>query len=312
MARVTVSTGIELDYLDEGPCSAKASQGLSCVASAKQGEPLLLIMGLGSQLVFWPPGFLDELRARGFRTLRYDNRDAGRSTWLADAPTPSIPQTIARAFLGLPVPAPYTLWDLADDAAGLLDALGLASAHVLGVSMGGMIAQCVAIRHPQRARTLTSIMAGPGGRRSWLALPRALKAITSAPPPDPAAAVEREVGIFRLIGGSGFPFDEPLLRGLLEAQAARGVNPAGFVRQLVAVLASGDRRAALANVKVPTLVVHGDEDPLILPWAGRATAAAIPGARLVVHAGMGHSLPRPLWPVVADDVAKLAGLAASS
>jgi len=295
MARVPVSTGIELEVLDEG-----------------QGGPLLLIMGLGSQLVFWPPGFLDELHARGFRTIRFDNRDAGLSTWLDDAPEPSIPLTIARAYLGLPVPAPYTLWDLADDAAGLLDALGLASAHVLGVSMGGMIAQCLALRHPKRVRTLTSIMAGPGGRRSWLALPKALKAITAPPPPDPAAAIEREVGIFRLIAGNGFEFDEPLLRGLLEAQVARGVNPAGFVRQLVAVLASGDRRAALANLKVPTLVVHGTDDPLVLPWAGRATARAIPGAKLVVHAGMGHSLPRPLWPIVADDVARLAGLGASA
>jgi pimeloyl-ACP methyl ester carboxylesterase len=295
MERVTVATGLDLDVLDEG-----------------QGEPLLLIMGLGSQLVFWPPGLLDELRARGFRTIRFDNRDAGRSTWLDDAPVPSIPRAIVRAYLGLPVPAPYTLWDLADDAAGLLDALGLASAHVLGVSLGGMVAQCLAIRHPGRVRTLTSIMATPGGRRGWLATPLALRAITSPVPADPARAIEREVGIFRVIAGRGYPFDEPLLRGLLEEQVARGVNPAGFVRQLVAVLASGDRRAALGTLRLPTLVVHGAEDPLILPWAGRATALAIPGARLVVHPGMGHSLPRPLWPVLADDVARLAGLAAAS
>ncbi len=292
MARATLKSGLVIEYEDEGA-----------------GEPLVLIMGLGSQHVFWPPGILDELRSRGFRTLRFDNRDVGGSTWLTEAGTPSVPISIARAWLGLPVKAPYTLWDMADDVAGLLDVLGIPAAHVLGVSMGGMIAQCLAIRHPARVRTLVNIMAGPGGRLADVPRPRALAAITSEVPADPAAAIEREVGIFARIGSPGYPPDEALLRELLAAQVARGVNPPGFARQLVAVVATGNRTRLLRGLRVPTLVVHGAADPLVLPWTGRRVARAIPGARLLMLPGMGHDLPRPLWPVVADAVSSLASTA---
>jgi len=270
------------------------------------GEPLLLIMGLNCQLVHWPDDFCDTLAGRGFQVLRFDNRDAGRSTWLDHLPAPNALGSALRAMVGLRFTPPYSLADMSDDAAGLLDALGLDSAHVAGVSMGGMIAQTLAARHPGRVRSLTSIMSGPGGPRSLIGHPRAMYWLLRPYPDDEEAALEQSVELFRVIGSTGFPYDEELMRGILRRAMERGDNDAGFLRQLAAICAAGNRSRTLAGIRCPTVVIHGAADPLMLPRNGRMTAQAIPGARLLMIEGMGHDLPRGAWPRIADAISGLA------
>lgn len=260
-----------------------------------EGAPLLLIMGVGAQLVHWPDGFVDALASRGLRVVRFDNRDVGESSWLDHLGRPDLRRGLARALLGWPAPAAYDLVDMADDAAALLDALGIARAHVVGVSMGGMIGQTLALRHAARVRSLTSIMSSPGGRRNLLARPRAVAALLRPPGRTEEAYVASSVHLAARIHGRGFALDRDEAAQQARRAFARGVHPEGFARQLMASLSHGDRSEALRFVRTPTLVVHGDDDPLI-PWrAGAATARAIPGARLEVIAGMGHGLPRALW-----------------
>jgi len=272
--------------------------------SIGEGEPLLLIMGLGAQLVMWPDEFCRTLAERGFRVIRFDNRDVGLSTKLHDLGKPRVRRLLVRALLGLPIESPYTLLDMADDTVGLLDALDVDAAHVVGVSMGGMIAQTLSIVHQSRVRSLTSIMSGPGNRLTVLGgKPGAMLTLLRPPPRTREEAVEREIEFFTTCGGSGYPADRDLMRIQAERAWDRGPNPPGFARHIAAILATGDRSAALRFVRAPTLVIHGDEDPLIRPAAGRATARAIPGAKLRIIPGMGHSLPRGLWPRLIDEVA---------
>lgn len=267
-----------------------------------EGIPLLLVMGIGAQLVHWPDGFVATLAARGFRVVRFDNRDAGESTWLDHLGRPDLRLGLTRALLGRPAPASYDLVDMADDAAGLLDALGIAQAHIVGVSMGGMIGQTLALRHAARVRSLTSVMSSPGGRRNLLARPGAIAAILRPPGRTRDSFVASSVAFAERIHGRGFPFDrEEVMRQATRA-FERGIHPDGFARQLMASLSHGDRSAALGFVRTPTLVIHGDDDPLI-PWrAGVATARAIPEARLQIVAGMGHGLPSALWDRLAGDI----------
>ena len=263
-------------------------------------EPLLLVMGLGTQMVGWPDGFCEQLAGRGFHVTRYDNRDIGRSTKLRDVPPPSLRSIITRNRKA----AAYLLSDLADDAAGLLDALEIESAHVVGASMGGMIAQTLAARHPERVRSLTSIMSNTGSRWTGQPAPRVLPLLLRAPAKDPDEAVERVVQTFALIGSPGFDRDEDELRSVARLSAERGPgDTAGTSRQLMAILASGERTEELRRIKAPTLVVHGKADRLVRPSGGRATAKAIPGARLELIDGMGHDLPRGLWPRMVDLIA---------
>jgi pimeloyl-ACP methyl ester carboxylesterase len=262
--------------------------------------PLLLVMGLGMQMLGWHEDFCRELAERGFYVIRYDNRDIGRSTKLSSVPPPTLRQLLTRR---IPRPA-YKLSDMAADAAGLLSALNLESAHVVGASMGGMIAQTLAARHPGRVRSLTSIMSNTGGRIAGQPALKAFPALLAKPPASREAYIERSVKIFTLIGSPGFDRDIDELRAMSASSYDRGFDPYGGGRQLAAIVASGDRRRELAAVKAPTLVIHGDRDILVRPSGGRATAKAIKNARLLTIKGMGHDLPRGAWPQIVDAVAR--------
>jgi pimeloyl-ACP methyl ester carboxylesterase len=263
--------------------------------------PLLLIMGLATQMLGWPDDFCAGLAERGLSVIRYDNRDIGLSTHLRDAPPPNVPA----AMMGDTSSASYTLSDMARDAAGLLDALELESAHVAGASMGGMIAQTLAIEHPERVRTLTSIMSTTGDPSVGGASEEALGVLLAPPAGDREAAIERTVATYRVIGSPAYELDEPALRERAGLSFDRGYDPAGVARQLLAILASGDRTPRLRELRLPVLVLHGAEDPLVRISGGRATAAAIPGAELVEFDGMGHDLPRALWTAIADRIVAL-------
>ena len=279
---------------------------LEVVSDGVGGEPLLLNMGIGSPLVWWNEGFVAELVDRGFHVIRYDHRDVGLSERLPHLGVPSIVPAIPRAFLNLPVAAPYTLWDLADDAVGILDALGLESAHLGGVSMGGMVAQCAALRYPERVRSLSLIMTTSGERWSSLGRPRAIAALVGKAPVTVEEAEETLLRATRVIGGSGFPLEEERVRRNARMSWERGLNPDGFRRHFAAVLAQEDRTPLLRGLDLPVTVMHGAADPLIPPSAGKHLAANIPGARLELFDGMGHFLPQPLFGELADLVARTA------
>lgn len=256
------------------------------------GEPLLLVMGLGGQLTDWPSDFVDLLVDEGFRVIRLDNRDAGLSTSF-DWEPPTVAKMAAMSLTRRAPDVGYHLRDMATDAACVLDVLGIGSAHVVGASMGGMIAQTMAIQHPARVRSLTSIMSTTGDRKAGRPERRLLAKAARLPPPSRETAVDRAVQMFKLIGGG--EFDETEFRARAAANVARSYRPEGTARQLTAIMAAPDRTAALSRVNAPTLVVHGLVDPLVRPSGGVATAEAIPGSRLVMYPGMGHDLPRSRW-----------------
>jgi pimeloyl-ACP methyl ester carboxylesterase len=269
--------------------------------------PLLLVMGLGQQLTAWPDPFCEALVARGFQVIRYDNRDIGHSTHARNRP-PRLQQLITRRF----EPDQYDLADLADDAVGLLDALELRPAHVVGVSMGGMIGQTLAARHPEYVRSLVSIMSSTGARNAGWTAPSTLRLVLGKPPRDRDAAIERALVMWRHIGSHGFPFDEESVRDRSGRAFDRDPRAAaGVGRQMGAILKSGNRTAELGRITAPTLVVHGDRDRMVHPSGGRATAKAIPGARLVTIDGMGHDLPAGafdrLVSLIADHAAQADG-----
>ncbi|GAA2673041.1 alpha/beta fold hydrolase [Actinoplanes palleronii] len=269
------------------------------VEGPDDGVPLLLIMGLGLSMSFWPDGLRRLLVERGFRVARYDNRDVGASTHLTELGMPSPLVLLTRRWDG------YTLADMADDAVAVLDDLGWPSAHVAGVSLGGMIAQTLACRHPARVRTLTSISSTPAshiGRPH----PRALTALVTLPVRDRDSAARQVVHVFRVIGSTGYPRDEDWIREAARRGYDRGYDPHGVRRQLAAIICAEDRRPQLRELRVPTLVVHGADDILVGPSGGRATAQAVPGAELVVFPGMGHDLPVLVQPAIAEEIAALA------
>lgn len=267
--------------------------------------PILLIMGLGMQLVAWPDGFCQGLIDRGFRVIRFDNRDSGLSSKIRVRRHPKLVAALAAAWLRLPVRAPYTLDAMAADAVGLLDALAVPRAHIVGLSMGGMIAQILAATYPQRALSLTSIMSSSGSRKVSQPRPEAKRALLSKPrdPRDPESVVDHLVGVFGVIGSPAFPTDRAALREQVTRNMRRGHHPAGMTRQLVAIIASGDRRKLLTKITVPTLVIHGAADPLVPVEAGRDTARHIAGAKLMVIEGMGHDLAPGLVPILVDAIA---------
>ncbi len=290
--RLAPANGIEIAYQEIGDPG---------------GEPLLLIMGLATQMLAWDERFCALLAERGFRVVRFDNRDIGHSTKIEEAGVPGR----ADMLLGRRRGAAYTLSDMAADTLGLMDRLQIESAHLVGASMGGMIAQTVAIQAPARVRSLVSIMSNTGNR--WLGFPswKALGTLLDRPGPGREAAIEATVRTFRTIGSPGYPPDEARVRELAGASYDRSHSRAGIARQLHAITASGDRTAALERLRLPAAVLHGGSDPLIRPIAGRATARAIRDSRLRIFPGMGHDLPRELWPDFIEEIAATAQRAGS-
>ncbi|OWK39165.1 alpha/beta fold hydrolase [Fimbriiglobus ruber] len=273
---------------------------------AEDAEPVLLITGLGVQMTRWAVPFCEILAGLGYRVIRFDNRDAGLSTHFNDLPVPELATVALAVARGERPDVPYTLYDMAADAVGLLDALGIERAHIVGRSMGGMIAQLVASEHPHRTLSLTSIMSNTGNPGLPSATPEAMAALTSRPPhpsEDEESFLTHSVAFARVIGSPGYPFDEAAQRAQALADAKRAYNPAGFGRQIAAIVATGDRRARLKTITAPTLVVHGADDPLIPKAGGEDTAANIKGAELKVIPGMGHDLPPALYETVALAIA---------
>ena len=273
------------------------------------GEPLVLVMGLGMQLVAWHPDFVALLVARGFRVIRFDNRDSGRSQGFDNLGVPNLALDSIRFAVGMKINAPYTVGDMADDTAGLLDAMGLASAHVCGASMGGMIAQQLAARHPQRVKSLTLIMTSSGARKLPGPTLKVRSALLSRPadPNSVQSVIEHYVKLYRLIGSPGYPPTEADLRERLGMAVRRAYRPAGTLRQMVAIAADGNRSALLAQVRQPTQIIHGKADPLVPVAAGIDLAARIAGAEVDLIAGMGHDLPTELWPRFVSGIASAAG-----
>ena len=284
------TNGIELEYETFGDPTKPA---------------MLLIMGLGVQMLGWDERFCNMLAERGFFVIRFDNRDVGLSTH-TEGPIPNPLQLMAQDYSS----ATYTLDDMADDTAGLLDELGIAAAHVAGASMGGMIGQTLAAKHPDRVLSLASIMSSTGNSEVGQPQPEAITALITPMPGDRDGYVDAAVRAFSVIGSPGYPPDEERLRDLIGRSYDRSYNPIGFLRQLAGVMASGDRTEALRSIKAPTVVIHGEDDPLIVKSGGEATAAAIPGAKLVTIPGMGHDLPPELWPQFIDEIVENAERAA--
>lgn len=283
---------------------------LACDHFGREGDPtILLIAGLGVQRIRWAVPFCEELAARGYRVIRFDNRDAGCSTHFGHCAAPDFGALAAALMAGRRPEVPYTLPDMAADAVGLLDALAIERAHVVGLSMGGMIAQIMASEHPERVLSLTSIMSGTGNP----ALPQAepdVMAMMMRPAPDPvsdeAGFLARSLAFARRIAGPGHPVDEAAHRALVLEEVGRAYDPGGTARQIAAMAVAGDRRSRLAAIGVPALVIHGTDDPLIPPACGADTATSIPGAELMLIDGMGHHLPAALHRTVADAIDRTA------
>jgi pimeloyl-ACP methyl ester carboxylesterase len=263
-----------------------------------EAPPMLLVMGLGAQMLLWDEGLCQRLADNGFWVIRYDNRDVGRSTILRHLPAPTMAQFLRRD----PGAAGYTLADMAADAVGLLDHLQIEAAHVVGVSMGGMIAQLMAINHPRRVLSLVSIMSSTGSRRVGRTHPMLYTRLLRRPRFDRTAYIEDFLATYRIIGSRRYPADPERRRALAARCYDRGYHPAGASRQLAAIVAAPDRTSSLAGVTVPTTVIHGDADALMDVSGGRATAHAIPDARLVVIPAMAHDMPPVLWPPIIEAI----------
>lgn len=287
MSRVTAN-GIQIEYETFGNPSDR---------------PLLLIIGLGGQMIHWDADLCKDLVKRGHYVIRFDNRDVGLSTKFDEAGMPNLFETFGKIMQGEKIKPPYTLDDMADDAVGLLDALGIRKAHICGMSMGGMIAQTIVIRHPSRVLSLISIYSTTGNPEIPQPKPEVMGILIAPPPIEREANIEHMLGVFKTIAGPGFPLDEKWTRKIMAKSYDRCFYPQGMVRQLVAILTQVNRGHALASVKVPTLVVHGTGDPLVSVEGGKDTAKAIPGAQLMLIEGMGHDLPHGgAWPQIVEAI----------
>ena len=275
------------------------------------GEPLVLIMGLGMQLVAWHPDFVAMLVARGFRVIRFDNRDIGLSQRFDNLGVPNLAIESIKFAVGMKVRAPYTVADMADDTAGLLDAMGIASAHICGASMGGMIAQQLAVRHPKRVKSLTLIMTSSGSRKLPGPTLKVRSALISRPadPNNVQSVIEHYVKLYRLIGSPDYPAPEAYLQDRLGMSVRRSYRPNGTARQMIGIAADGDRSKLLAQIRQPTQIIHGKADPLVPVAAGEDLHAKIAGAEIDLIAGMGHDLPTQLWPRFVSGIASAAGRA---
>ena len=268
------------------------------------GRPLLLIIGFSGQMIEWDEDLCKDLAKRGHYVIRFDNRDTGLSTKFDGAGVPNIGETIGKIMKGEEIKPPYTLEDMADDGVGLLDALGIQKAHICGMSMGGMIAQTIAIRHPSRVLSLISIYSTTGNRKLPQPKAEVLGLLMSPPPNKRQAYIEHTLKLLKAIAGPGFGVDEAWTRKIMGESFDRSFCPQGAARQFVAILVQKDRRPALASLKVPALVIHGTDDPLMPVEAGKDTAKAIPGAQLMLIEGMGHDLPHGgAWPRIVEAIA---------
>jgi len=290
-----------------GECTAAVGELELCYETfgAAEAPPVLLVMGLASQMILWDEDFCALLAAEGFRVIRFDNRDVGRSTIMRGSRIPRRWQLLTRDARG----AAYSLDEMAADAVGLLDHLGIGAAHIVGASMGGMIAQLIALQQPDRVLSLVSIMSTTGNRRVGRPQPRLALRMLRRPPTDREGYIADQLETYRVIGSSGFDFDEAHRRERAGRCFDRGIHPAGSARQMAAITSAPDRTSMLAQVRVPTTVIHGDADPLVNVSGGRATAESIPGAKLVILTGMGHDLPRELWPQIIEAIVQNAALA---
>lgn len=284
---IAISNGIEIAYETFGDPSE---------------PPLVLIMGLGYQMVFWDKEFCIQLSRQGYQVIRFDNRDVGLSTWLDNAGVPDIVTMKQLMAQRKTAQAPYSLSDMADDVAGFLDALNMESAHIVGRSVGGMIGQMMAINHPERLKTLTSIMSSTSDPNLPPPKQEVLSILLEPEPTDIEGFVEHTIRIWHLLNGSVFPIDEALVREWARESYKRGLNPDGAARHFAAIIATGSRKEALKSINVPTLVIHGDSDPLVPVECGKDTAEAIPGARFIIIKGMGHTLPQAVYPQVIDAI----------
>lgn len=282
MPNVTAN-GIQIEYDTFGDRSSPA---------------LLLIMGGGSQMIYWEAEFCELLAKKGCFVIRFDNRDIGLSTKFEEA---GIPDMMA-AMKGEPVIPAYTLEDMADDAVGLLDALGIEKAHVCGASVGGMIAQVISYRHPERVLSLTSIMSSTGNPELPQIKPEILAEVYKPVPDERETYIEHQLRMWRKLWSPGFPFEEERLRTLMAESYDRSYYPQGMARQSAAVLAHGYQRPLIASIKAPTLVIHGDKDPFMSVEGGKETAELIPGAKLLIIDGMGHDMPKGAWQTITDAI----------
>lgn len=296
MAQATAN-GIQLEYDTFGD---------------RSGRPLLLIIGFGAQMIHWSEEVCKQLVDGGHYVIRFDNRDTGLSTKCEDAGVPDVAEAMSTVMRGEKIEAPYTYYDMGDDAVGLLDFLGIEKAHVCGMSMGAAIAQTIAISHPMRISSLISIYGTTGDPRLPMAKPEIFQILMTPPPAERAAYVDYSVDVNKKIKGSGFPLEENWLRTIAAESYDRSFYPQGTARQFTAMLVRGNRRRALATVTTPTLVIHGNEDPLVPVECGKATAEAIPGAELMIIEGMGHDLPyRGAWPRIVEAVTAFTGKTAA-
>jgi len=263
---------------------------------------LLLVAGNGAQIYFWDAEFCELLVKKGYFVIRFDNRDAGLSTKFEEAGIPDFQATIKAAMEGKPVESAYSLDDMADDAVGLLDALGIEKAHICGASMGGMIAQVISYRYPKLVLSLTSIMSTTGNPDLPQAKPETLAAVLAPTPAEREGYVEHNMNIWRTIWSPGFPFEEDRAQTFLEKSYDRSYCPQGMVRQNIAIIANGERRESLSTIAVPTLVIHGADDPLIPVEGGKDTAYVIPGSKLLIIDGMGHDMPKGVWAEMVDAI----------
>ena len=265
-------------------------------------KPLLLIMGLGAQMISWLPELCELFVKKGFYVIRFDNRDVGLTTKFEGLGVPAIMEAITKLQNGEEVSSPYSLEDMADDAMGLLDHLNIKKAHICGASMGSMIAQIIAIRHPSRVLSLVPIMGSTGNPELPQATPQAMQVLMAPMPTKREKYIKESVKRGRVLYGNGFPYDEELRAKLAAEVYDRSFYPEGFSRQLMAILANGDRREKLKSLKVPTLVIHGKDDPLVPVEGGIDISKNIPEAELLLIDGMGHSLPPETWPQIAEAI----------
>lgn len=267
--------------------------------------PVVLIMGLGTQMIHWNDQFCQLLADKKLWVIRFDNRDIGKSTWLSELPVPSLWRFIGNSFFNKKVNAPYLLDDMADDTLAMMDALNIDSAHLVGASMGGMIAQCIALKSPSRVGSLTSIMSTTGNRSLPKAKAKISAKLLKPMPKDIESYVVQSIEVWKMLHGEHYAFDQSRVEKLIRDSRQRGFNPSGVSRQLSAIIDSPDRTLGLQKLKIRSLIIHGDSDPLVPVECGIATSDAIPGSILKVLKGMGHTLPIQLWPQIVDDISNL-------